>query len=58
MLSESDKIGAGDPRDLAVVEKRFDERFSARPDYLWAGTWRVAPSARDIFSARTIYPGP
>jgi Berberine and berberine like/FAD binding domain len=32
---EPNKAGADDPRYLTVVEKRFNKRFSARPDYVW-----------------------
>jgi len=31
---ESIRIGPGDPRYLAVVEKRFNKRFRASPDYV------------------------
>jgi len=31
---ESTRIGPDDPRYLAVVEKRFNKRFSASPDYV------------------------
>ena len=34
MSVESIRIGAGDPRYHAVVDKRFNKRFSARPDYV------------------------
>ncbi len=33
-LNESGRIGPGDPRYLAVVEKRFNKRFLASPDYV------------------------
>jgi hypothetical protein len=33
-MFESIRIGPDDPRYLAVVDKRFNKRFSARPDYL------------------------
>jgi aclacinomycin oxidase len=32
--NDSGRIGPGDPRYLAVVEKRFNKRFSANPDYV------------------------
>jgi len=32
---ESNKAGPDDTRYLTVVEKRFNKRFSARPDYVW-----------------------
>jgi aclacinomycin oxidase len=32
---ESHKAGPDDARYLIVVEKRFNKRFSARPDYVW-----------------------
>src|ERR1700737_982477 len=31
---ESIRIGPGDPRYLGVVEKRFNKRFRASPDYV------------------------
>ena len=31
---ESVRIGHEDPRYLAVVDKRFNKRFRARPDYV------------------------
>lgn len=31
---ESPRIGADDPRYRAIVDKRFNKRFSARPDYV------------------------
>jgi aclacinomycin oxidase len=31
---QSPRIGPGDPRYRAVVDKRFNKRFSARPDYV------------------------
>jgi FAD/FMN-containing dehydrogenase len=33
-MDESIKIGPDDPRYRAVVDKRFNKRFSARPDYV------------------------
>ena len=33
-MIESIRIGPGDPRYLAVVEKRFNKRFRASPDYV------------------------
>jgi hypothetical protein len=32
--SSPDRIGPGDPRYLAVVDKRFNKRFRAAPDYV------------------------
>jgi FAD/FMN-containing dehydrogenase len=32
---ESNKAGPDDPRYLGVIEKRFNKRFTARPDYVW-----------------------
>lgn len=43
---ESSKIGPGDPRYLAVVDKRFNKRFSARPDYV-----RLVSSTQQVISA-------
>src|SRR4029434_2830806 len=34
MSVESPKIGPDDPRYRAVVDKRFNKRFAARPDYV------------------------
>jgi hypothetical protein len=45
-ISESKRIGPGDPRYLAVVEKRFNKRFSASPDYV-----RLAGSTEQVVSA-------
>ncbi len=44
--SESIRIGPDDPRYLAVVEKRFNKRFSARPDYV-----RLVSSTNQVVSA-------
>jgi hypothetical protein len=44
--SESLRIGPGDPRYRAVVEKRFNKRFSASPDYV-----RLVSSADEMVSA-------
>jgi aclacinomycin oxidase len=44
--SESLKIGPEDPRYLAVIEKRFNKRFRANPDYV-----RLANSTEDVVSA-------
>jgi len=46
MQTEAPKIGPDDPRYLAVVEKRFNKRFRASPDYV-----RLASSAEDVVSA-------
>jgi FAD/FMN-containing dehydrogenase len=43
---ESIKIGPDDPRYLAVVDKRFNKRFSARPDYV-----RLVSSTDQVVSA-------
>src|SRR5947209_6618813 len=42
----SDRIRPDDPRYLAVVEKRFNKRFSARPDYV-----RLVSSTDQVISA-------
>jgi aclacinomycin oxidase len=42
----SSKIGPDDPRYLAVVEKRFNKRFSASPDYV-----RLVSSTDEVVSA-------
>src|SRR3954466_708201 len=44
--NESVRIGPGDPRYLAVVEKRFNKRFSASPDYV-----RLASSTEQVVLA-------
>jgi hypothetical protein len=46
MSNESTQIGPGDPRYLAVVEKRFNKRFRASPDYV-----RLAGSTEEVISA-------
>lgn len=43
---EATKIGPDDPRYLAVIEKRFNKRFSARPDYI-----RLVSSTEQVISA-------
>jgi FAD binding domain-containing protein/berberine-like enzyme len=43
---ESTRIGPDDPRYRAVVEKRFNKRFSASPDYV-----RLVTSTEDVVSA-------
>jgi aclacinomycin oxidase len=43
---ESDRIGPGDPRYRAVVDKRFNKRFNARPDYV-----RLVSSTEQVISA-------
>ncbi|MGZ3465093.1 MAG: FAD-binding oxidoreductase, partial [Gemmatimonadaceae bacterium] len=43
---ESVRIGPEDPRYLAVVEKRFNKRFSASPDYV-----RLVSSTDQVVSA-------
>jgi len=42
----AERITPDDPRYRAVVEKRFNRRFSARPDYV-----RVARSTEDVVAA-------
>ncbi|MBW8879343.1 MAG: FAD-binding oxidoreductase [Acidobacteria bacterium] len=44
--NESVRIGPDDPRYLAVVEKRFNKRFSASPDYV-----RLVSSTDQVVSA-------
>src|SRR5437868_14668938 len=44
--NESIRIGPDDPRYLAVVEKRFNKRFSAKPDYV-----RLVSSTDQVISA-------
>jgi aclacinomycin oxidase len=46
--TESDKIGPDDPRYIAVVDKRFNKRFSASPDYV-----RLVSSTDQVVSAVT-----
>jgi aclacinomycin oxidase len=43
---ESTRIGPDDPRYRAVVDKRFNKRFSASPDYV-----RLARSTDDVVAA-------
>ena len=43
---DQSKIGPDDARYRAVVEKQFNKRFVARPDYV-----RVAESTRDVIAA-------
>ena len=43
---ESVRIGPDDPQYLAVVDKRFNKRFSARPDYV-----RLVSSTDQVVSA-------
>ena len=45
-LSESIRIGPNDPRYHAVVDKRFNKRFGARPDYV-----RLVSSTDQVVSA-------
>jgi hypothetical protein len=45
-MIESIKVGPGDPRYLAVVDKRFNKRFSATPDYI-----RLVSSTDQVISA-------
>jgi FAD binding domain-containing protein/berberine-like enzyme len=45
-LTRSIRIGPDDPRYLAVVEKRFNKRFSASPDYV-----RLVSSTDQVVSA-------
>jgi len=44
--STSGQIGPDDPRYSTVVDKRFNKRFAARPDYV-----RLAHSTEDVVSA-------
>jgi FAD/FMN-containing dehydrogenase len=44
--TDSPRIGPDDPRYRAVVEKRFNKRFSASPDYV-----RLAGSTAQVISA-------
>jgi len=44
--SESGRIGPEDPRYAAVLEKRFNKRFKAAPDYV-----RLANSTDDVVAA-------
>jgi hypothetical protein len=44
--TKSNRVGPDDPRYLAVVEKRFNKRFSARPDYV-----RLVSSTDQVVSA-------
>jgi aclacinomycin oxidase len=43
---EADRIGPDDPRYLSVVDKRFNKRFRARPDYV-----RLVGSTEQVMSA-------
>jgi len=45
-LTEFTRVGPDDPRYLAVVDKRFNKRFSARPDYV-----RLVSSTDQVVSA-------
>jgi hypothetical protein len=44
--SVTDRIGPDDPRYRAVVEKRFNKRFSAQPDYV-----RLVSSTEEVVAA-------
>jgi aclacinomycin oxidase len=44
--NDSGRIGPDDPRYLAVVEKRFNKRFRANPDYV-----RLVRSTEDVIAA-------
>src|SRR6476661_7905200 len=44
--ADSHRIGPDDPRYRAVVEKRFNKRFSASPDYV-----RLVESTAQVISA-------
>ncbi|PYP61163.1 MAG: hypothetical protein DMD26_18240, partial [Gemmatimonadetes bacterium] len=50
--TESPRIGPGDPRYGAVVDKRFNKRFSASPDYvrLVSSTAQVAAAVQEAVS--------
>ncbi|MEO8621206.1 MAG: FAD-linked oxidase, partial [bacterium] len=43
---DSEKIGRDDPRYAAVVDKQFNKRFKANPDYV-----RLVSSAAQVVSA-------
>lgn len=43
---ESVKLGPGDPRYVAVVDKRFNKRFRGRPDYV-----RLASTTEQVMAA-------
>ena len=43
---ESTRIGPEDPRYRAVVDKRFNKRYSAKPDYV-----RLVGSGPEVVSA-------
>ncbi|HEV8125529.1 MAG TPA: FAD-binding oxidoreductase [Gemmatimonadales bacterium] len=45
-MNPTPKAGPGDPRYLAVVNKRFNKRFSARPDYV-----RLVNSTEQVIAA-------
>jgi hypothetical protein len=45
-LIDSSRIGPGDPRYLAVLEKRFNKRFRASPDYV-----RLVGSTEQVIAA-------
>jgi FAD/FMN-containing dehydrogenase len=45
-LTEFTRVGPDDPRYLAVVDKRFNKRFSASPDYV-----RLVSSTDQVISA-------
>src|SRR4051812_13285571 len=45
-IDESIRIGPSDARYRAVVDKRFNRRFTARPDYV-----RIAASTAQVVSA-------
>ncbi|MDQ6769884.1 MAG: FAD-binding oxidoreductase [Gemmatimonadota bacterium] len=45
-MPDIDRIGPGDPRYVAVVDKRFNKRFSASPDYV-----QLINSADEVVSA-------
>ena len=44
--NDSGKLGPDDPRYLAVVDKRFNKRFRARPDHV-----RLVSSTDQVVSA-------
>src|SRR5258708_40172688 len=50
--TESLRISTGDPRYLAVVDKRFNKRFRASPDYvrLVSSTEQVVAAVEDAVS--------
>jgi aclacinomycin oxidase len=50
------QIGPDDPRYRAVIDKRFNKRFTARPDYvqLVHSTEQVVSAVRDALTAGDV----